>query len=180
MRINRNYSFIAAVTICLVAGLAFIATTSANNNKIKNAAKNVTFTKDVAPIFYKSCSECHRAGEGAPFSTMSFKDVRPWAKSIKEKVANRTMPPWHADPHFGDFKNNRTLTQAEIDTIVAWVDGGAAEGNPKDLPPAPAFEEGWNIGKPDVIIQIPEEYTYKPGVDEYQYFDVPTNFKEDR
>lgn len=179
MRINRNYSFIAAVTICLVAGLAFIATTSANN-KPKNAAKNVTFTKDVAPIFYKSCSECHRAGEGAPFSTMSFKDVRPWAKSIKEKVTNRTMPPWHADPHFGDFKNNRTLTQAEIDTIVAWVDGGAAEGDAKDLPPTPKFEEGWNIGKPDVIIQIPEEYTYKPGVDEYQYFDVPTNFKEDR
>ena len=179
MRINRNHSFVTAVTVCLIAGLAFIASTSANNNP-KTPAKNVTFSKDVAPILFKSCSECHRAGEGAPFSTMSFKEVRPWAKSIKEKVVNRTMPPWHADPHFGDFKNNRTLTQAEIDTIVAWVDGGAAEGNPKDLPAEPKFEGGWNIGKPDMTIQIPEEYVYKPGVDEYQYFDVPTNFKEDR
>ncbi len=188
MPIKRSYSFIAAITMCLVAGLAFIATTrattsttiSTNDKNTKNTGKNVTFSKDVAPILFKSCSECHRAGEGAPFSTMSYKDVRPWAKSIKEKVANRTMPPWHADPHFGDFKNNRTLSQAEIDTIVAWVDGGANEGNPKDLPAVPTFEAGWNIGKPDMIIQIPEEYVYKPGVDEYQYFDVPTNFKEDR
>lgn len=179
MRIKRGFSYIAAITICLVAGLAFIATTKADNNS-KNSGKNVTFTKDVAPIFFKNCSECHRAGEGAPFSTMSYKEVRPWAKSIKEKITNRTMPPWHADPHFGDFKNNRTLTQAEIDIITAWVDGGANEGDPKDLPPAPKFEVGWNIGKPDVIIQIPEEYSYKPGVDEYQYFDVPTNFKEDK
>jgi hypothetical protein len=90
------------------------------------------------------------------------------------------MPPWHADPHFGEFSNNRTLTQAEIDTILAWVDGGAAEGNAKDLPPSPKFAEGWNINAPDAIIPIPEEYTYKPGADEYQYFDVPTNFTEDK
>ncbi|MCI0524318.1 MAG: thiol-disulfide isomerase [Acidobacteria bacterium] len=90
------------------------------------------------------------------------------------------MPPWHADPHYGKFSNNPTLTKAEIDTIVAWVDGGAVEGDPKDLPPAPAFTEGWNISKPDVVIQIPEEFTYKPGADEYQYFDVPTNFTEDK
>ena len=82
------------------------------------------------------------------------------------------MPPWFADPHYGEFSNNPTLTKAQIDTIAAWVDGGAAEGDPKDLPPAPKFTEGWSISKPDVVIQIPEEYTYKPGVDEYQYFDA--------
>lgn len=101
--------------------------------------------------------------------------VRPWAKSIKEKVANRRCLPGMPIRILSDFKNNGTLSQAEIDTIVAWVDGGANEGNPKDLPPVPTFEAGLNIGKPDMIIQIPEEYTYKPGVDEYQYFDVPTN-----
>ncbi|MBO0800323.1 MAG: thiol-disulfide isomerase, partial [Blastocatellia bacterium] len=111
---------------------------------------------------------------------MSYKDVRPWAKSIREKVGNRQMPPWHADPHYGDFKNNRTLSQTEIDTIIAWVDGGAKEGDAKDLPPAPQFADGWNIGQPDMVIQIPEEYTYKPGSDEYQYFDVDPKFTEDR
>ncbi len=179
MRIKRSYSFVAAVTVCLVAGLAFIATTSADNNS-KTKSAGVTFSKDVAPIFFKNCSECHRAGEGAPFSTMSYKEVRPWAKSIKEKVVNRTMPPWHADPHFGEFSNNRVLTQAEIDTIVAWVDGGAKEGDPKDLPAAPKYVDGWNINKPDAIIELPEEYTYKAGSDEYQYFDVPTGFTEDK
>ncbi len=138
----------------------------------------ITFSKDVAPIFNAKCAECHRPGDSAPFSTLTFKDVRPWAKSIKEKVANRTMPPWHADPHFGQFKNDRTLSQKEIDTIVAWVDGGAVEGNAKDLPAVPTFIDGWTIGKPDMIIKVPE-YTYKAGADEYQYYDVATNFKED-
>jgi mono/diheme cytochrome c family protein len=179
MRINRVSSFVAAITLSLIVGLAFIATTQADTTKTK-IAKTVTFSKDIAPIFNKNCAECHRPGESAPFSTLSYKDVRPWAKSIKEKVVNRVMPPWHADPHFGEFKNNPSLTQSEIDTIVAWVDGGAVEGNPKDLPPAPKFTEGWGIPTPDLIIPIPEEYAYKPGADEYQYFDVPTNFTEDR
>ncbi|MEK6285540.1 MAG: thiol-disulfide isomerase [Acidobacteriota bacterium] len=145
------------------------------------SAKNVTFNKEVAPIFYKSCAECHRPGEAAPFSVLSYKDVRPWAKSIKEKVVNRQMPPWHADPHFGKWANDPRLTQAQIDTITAWVDGGAKEGDAKDLPAAPQFIEGWGIGKPDVIIQMPEEYTVEAsGPDEYQYFDAPTNFKEDK
>ena len=179
MRIKRISSVIAAIALSLVVGLAFIASTKADNTN-KKTARNVTFNKDVAPIFFKNCAECHRAGESAPFSTLSYKDVRPWAKSIKEKVVNRVMPPWHADPHFGEFKNNPSLTQAEIDTIVSWVDGGAAEGNPKDLPTAPKFTEGWGISTPDLVVQIPEEYSYKPGADEYQYFDVPTNFTEDR
>ena len=85
----------------------------------------MTFNKDVAPIFFKSCVECHRAGEIAPMSFMSYKEARPWAKSIKEKVVNREMPPWHADPHFGEFSNDRRLSQKDVDTIVAWVDGGA-------------------------------------------------------
>ena len=141
-------------------------------------AKDISFSKDVAPIFNAKCAECHRPGDTAPFSTLTYKDVRPWAKSIKEKVANRTMPPWHADPHFGQFKNDRTLSQKEIDTIVAWVDSGAQEGNPKDLPPTPTFVDGWTIGKPDMIIKVPA-YTYKAGADEYQYYDVATNFTED-
>jgi hypothetical protein len=146
-----------------------------------SSPKPATFTKDVAPIFFKACADCHRPGEAAPFSVLSYKDVRPWAKSIREKVLNREMPPWHADPHVGEWSNDRRLSRAQVDTIVAWVDGGAREGNPKDLPPAPQFIEGWSIGKPDVIIQMPEEFTLEAsGPDEYQYFDVPTNFTEDK
>lgn len=143
--------------------------------------KTITFAKDVAPIFFKNCAECHRPGEAAPFSTLSYKDVRPWAKSIREKVVGKQMPPWHADPHVGQFKNNRSLTQAEIETITAWVDGGAVEGNAKDLPPVPKFVDGWRIGKPDVVLQMQEDYILAAsGPDEYQYFAIATGFTEDK
>jgi hypothetical protein len=113
-------------------------------------------------------------------SLLSYKDSRPWAKSIKEKVATGVMPPWHADPHYGTFENDRRLSQKDIDTIVAWVDQGAKEGNPKDLPPSPQFAEGWNIGKPDVVFSLPQEFRVPAtGVVEYKYFKVPTNFKQD-
>ncbi len=175
MRNQRRFSFALALLFSVTLSLAWLASTSANSK-----GKAVTFSKEVAPIFNKQCAECHRPGESAPFSTLTYKDVRPWAKSIKEKVANRTMPPWHADAHVGKFANDRTMSQAEIATIVAWVEGGALEGNPKDLPPAPKFTTGWNIGTPDLIVRIPEAYTYKPGADEYQYFDVDPQLTEDK
>lgn len=180
MRIRRSHSLAFSAAVTLFAGLGLMASTSANNSTNKTSAKVVTYSKDVAPIFNKHCAECHRPGESAPFSTLSYKDTRPWAKSIKEKVVNRVMPPWHADAHVGVFVNDRTMSKADIDTIVAWVDGGAVEGNPKDMPPAPTFTKGWNIGQPDLVIQIPEPYTYKPGADEYQYFDVDPKLTEDK
>src|SRR5262245_15651960 len=150
---------ISIVTISLAAICLFpLAATNAGGGD-KRAPENFTFNKDVAPIFFKSCAECHRSGEIAPFSALSYKDVRPWAKSIREKVASREMPPWHADPNHGEWLNDRRLTQREIDTILTWVDGGAKEGDPKDLPPTPKFTEGWEIGKPDLALMMPEEYT---------------------
>jgi len=158
-----------------VVGLIGFGSSSANSNN-----KEVTFSKDVAPIFFNNCAECHRPGEAAPMSLLSYKDARPWARSIKEKVATRQMPPWHADPHYGTFSNDRRLSQSQIDTISTWVDQGAKEGDQKDLPPAPKFVEGWIIGKPDIVLQMPEEFTLEAsGPDEYQYFEIPTNFKED-
>ncbi len=168
-----------AILACLAAGVCFILPASQANG-IKPAPKIVTFNKDVAPIFNKNCAECHRPGEAAPFSTLTYQEVRPWAKSIREKVASRVMPPWHADPHVGEWANDRRLRQAEIDTVVAWVDGGAREGDPKDLLPAPKFVDGWAIGKPDLLIPMPEEFTLEAsGPDEYQYFEVDPGFKED-
>jgi copper type II ascorbate-dependent monooxygenase-like protein len=141
---------------------------------------DITFSKDVAPILWTNCAGCHRSGESAPMPLLSYKDARPWARAIKEKVLRREMPPWHADPHYGEFSNDRRLSQRQIDTLVAWVDQGAREGDPKDLPQAPQFVEGWAIGKPDIVLQMPEEFTLEAsGPDEYQYFEIPTDFKQD-
>lgn len=141
----------------------------------------LTFTKDIAPIIYKNCTSCHRQGEIAPMSLATYKEIRPWAKAIREKVVTREMPPWHPDPGYGHWANDRRMSQKEIDSIVAWVDAGAKEGNPKDLPPMPKFSSGWQIGEPDVIFQMPEAFTVPAeGAIPYQYFRVPTNFKEDR
>src|SRR5262245_9454680 len=134
------------VTLLLLSGPT-VTTTNENN---------VTFTKDVAPIFYKNCTGCHRPGEIAPMSLLTYNDARPWAKSIREKVANRDMPPWHADPRVGELANDRRLTQTEIDTITAWVDSRAQQGNPKHLPPARPFADGRGLGKPDPVLKMAE------------------------
>lgn len=146
-----------------------------------NGPSGMTFSKDVAPIIQKNCQVCHRPGEVAPMSFLSYKEVRPWARSIREKVVSREMPPWFADPHYGEFSNDCRLTQKEIDTIVAWIDEGAKEGNPADMPPNPGFVTGWQIGKPDVVLSMTEEFQIPAeGEVAYKYFAVPTNFTEDK
>src|SRR5437868_2851998 len=102
----------------------------------------VTFTKDVAPILYNNCVSCHRPGEIAPMSLLSYDDVRPWAKSIQKRVVAREMPPWGANPEFGTFKDDRSLSKQQIETIVKWVDLGAPRGNDADMPKLPTFAAG--------------------------------------
>lgn len=144
-------------------------------------AADVTFSRDVAPILYQRCLECHRSGEAAPMAFTTYKEVRPWAKAIKERVLTRAMPPWLADARHGDFRNDRRLPQREIDTIVAWVNAGAPEGDAKNLPPLPSFETGWNIGKPDMLFDIGADFDVPAeGVVPYKYFRVPTNLAEDK
>jgi mono/diheme cytochrome c family protein len=141
----------------------------------------VTFTKDVAPILYKSCVECHRPTMFAPMSLLTYDDARPYARSIKQRVVSRIMPPWGADPAHGEFKNDPRLSQAEIDTIAAWVDGGAVKGSDADMPKAPQFADGWTIGKPDAVFTMEEEYDIPAtGVIPYQYLRVPTHLTEDK
>jgi mono/diheme cytochrome c family protein len=180
MNIHRQFAFSLILAFGLWATLSFVQYNTVGAASGSKGASTVTFNKDVAPIFFKSCAECHRPGEAAPFSVLSYKDARPWAKSIREKVANRTMPPWHADPHVGAWANDRRLTEAEIATICAWVEQGAKEGAPPDLPPAPKFTNGWSIGQPDLIVPMPETFTLEAdGPDEYQYFEVDPGFKQD-
>jgi mono/diheme cytochrome c family protein len=168
----------------LLCCLLFIATfiTLANSNSIfTSQAAAPTFAKDVAPILYKNCATCHRAGEIAPMALLRYEEVRPWAKSIREQVITGQMPPWHATNPHGTFLNDRRLSSEEIDTLVRWVDGGAPQGNAKDAPPIPKFNEGWEIGTPDAVFSMANEYAVPAdGTIEYQYFQIPTNFKEDK
>ena len=146
-----------------------------------NSGSAPTYSKDVAPILYKNCASCHRAGEIAPMSLLTYKETRPWAASIREKVTLGEMPPWHSNDPRGTFSNDRRLSVAERDTIVRWVVAGAPEGNPKELPPIPMFAEGWEIGKPDVVLSMSKAYDVPAsGTVNYQYFTIPTNFTEDK
>jgi hypothetical protein len=142
-----------------------------------------TFAKDVAPIVFNNCANCHRSGEVAPMTLTSYEDVRPWAKVIREKVRTREMPPWGADPaHSLKMRNDRSLTQAQIDTIVAWVDGGAPKGSDADLPPVPKFADGWTFGRePDYILEMPVEASIPAeGEVGVQMFYTPVPWSEDR
>ncbi|HYV05765.1 MAG TPA: thiol-disulfide isomerase [Blastocatellia bacterium] len=170
-RIPKTFALIAALFVVFAVGV------SASGPSTTAA----TFTKDIAPILYNSCVECHRSGEIAPMSLVTYQEVRPWAKSIRQRVVDRSMPPWSADPHVGKFSNDPSLTQKQIDTIVSWVDAGAPKGDDKDLPPAPKFPAGWTIGKPDVVLAMQEEYTVPAdGTVPYLYFTIPTGFTEDK
>jgi hypothetical protein len=139
----------------------------------------VTFNKDVLPILQKNCQECHRPGEVAPMSLMTYTDARPWARAMKAALLTQKMPPWFADPKYGHFANDRRLSQKDIDTLVAWVDSGAAEGDAKDKPPAREFPSGWRI-KPDMIISMPEAFHLPAtGTINYQYIRVKGNITKD-
>jgi hypothetical protein len=131
--------------------------------------RQITFSKDVAPIFQKSCDTCHHPGTVAPMSLMTYKDVRPWARSIRERVARRDMPPWHLDKSVGirSYKNDISLTDEQIATVVKWVDQGAPEGNPSDMPSPPTFtaENQWFIGEPDLTITTGDFKMYPKGPD---------------
>lgn len=159
-----------AFRILALAGLASVAAM---------AADTVTFTKDVLPILEKNCQSCHRPGEVTPMSLLTYSDARPWAKAIKAAVIGRKMPPWFADPDVGHFKNARLLSETEIQTLAAWADNGAPEGDAKDAPAPLTFEDGWNI-KPDVIVEMPKKFQLPAtGTINYKFVLVKTNFPED-
>ena len=169
-----------AIVLGLTAGLAGLL--AAGNAASKAGRESpVTFNKDVAPILAKNCQGCHRPGEAAPMSLRTYQEARPWAKAIREAVLLKRMPPWYADPHFGKFSNDRSLSPADIETLVAWANNGAPEGDPRQAPKPARFVEGWNIGTPDLILEMPVEYQVPAsGTIKYEYFTIPTTFTEDK
>ena len=170
-----------AASLLLLTGLCTLTPAAGQAAPPQDAApqKEITYTKDVAPILFKNCAVCHRPNDMAPMSLMTYKDVQPYARQIREKVVQRVMPPWHADPKIGEFSNDLRLSDADIATIDMWVRSGAKEGDPKDLPPAPVFPVGWHI-KPDVVLTIPEFHVTASMMDDYEYIYVPTHFTEDK
>jgi hypothetical protein len=138
-----------------------------------------TFARDVAPILYASCVTCHRPGDIAPMSFMTYADTRPWARAIEKAIVDGMMPPWHADAPTGTFENERRLTAAEKDTVRRWVAAGAPQGDPAATPAAPVFADGWRIGTPDAVLEMQEDYAVPAnGTIEYEYFYIPTNFTD--
>ncbi len=176
------------LVVCLALGFA-LPVAGGTAEATEAVDEQPTFTKDVAPIFREKCEACHRPGYIAPMSLQTYAEVRPWARSIKQRVESRQMPPWHIDKAVGvqSFKNDRSMTDAEIATVARWVDNGAPQGNPADLPPAAVFadDDVWNYadsfgGPPDLILHsapytmpaLAQDHWWKP--------EVPTGLTEDR
>jgi len=158
----------------LLAGLALAAAATASDS-----SSPVTFSKDVLPILQKNCQSCHRPGQIAPMSLVSYHDARPWAKAIKAAVTMRKMPPWFADPQYGHFTNDRSLNQSDIATLAKWADTGAVEGNPKDAPaPVQWPKDGWGI-QPEVVMDLPAHDVPAKGVLEWELIALPAPFKKD-
>ena len=145
------------------------------NNRLE-----ITYAQHVSRILQTRCANCHHPGTAAPFSLLSYDDADHWSAMIRETVLDRRMPPWDADPRHGKFINDLRMSTKEIDTLIAWIDNGKPLGDVKNLPIPQKYEEGWMIGKPDVILKMPQEYTVQAsGTVDYQYFVTPTEFEED-
>jgi hypothetical protein len=155
--------------------LALLAGPAAAEEAYKPRPKgSLTFSKDVAPLMFKHCAACHRPGEVAPFALLDYRDVKKRAALIKKVTASRFMPPWKPVPGHGEFRETRRLTADQLGLIEQWVDEGAVEGDPKHLPPRPKFPEGWQLGKPDLVLTLPKAYTVPAeGADVYRNFAIP-------
>ena len=144
-------------------------------------ADSLTFTADVAPILYHNCVMCHRPGGIGPFSMLNFDTVTGRLKDLTDVLREGKMPPWQAVAPPGTFRNERHISDADKRTILRWIAEGAQYGNPEKLPPAPTFASDWEIGAPDAIVTMPEEFHVPArGTIEYMYFEAPTNFTEDK
>ncbi len=177
------------IAIALLSTIRRDDVAASSNNSSKNPKPKIgkhsqstpTFSKEVVRIFQKNCQTCHHPGDIAPFSLMTYKEARPWAQAIREQVILRKMPPWKPAAGCGDFRDARGLSNEEIQTIVAWVDAGAPEGNQAELPPPLEFPDGWPLGAPDLIVSPDLDYTPPTQGDMYRCFSVPvTGLRGDR
>jgi hypothetical protein len=164
-----------------IFGVALIGIALARTSAPAARLADPTFAKDVAPIFYKNCTTCHRPGGMGPFTLLEYDTAKTKLDEMYDAVKGGVMPPWHAEGAHGVFRNDRRLSDNEKDVILRWITTGAKPGDMKDLPPKPEYTTSWTLGTPDAIVSMPEEFTIPAsGTVEYQYFEVPTNFTEDK
>lgn len=172
----------AAFLTCLALGGLCLAFVPAPNHTSPTRAKGAapTYAKEIAPILNKNCVECHHPGEVAPFSLVGYDNARKWARMAADVTHSRLMPPWKASPGFGEFKNDRRLSEQDIALLQKWASAGAPRGNPREEPKAPMFADGWTLGKPDRIVSAEKPYTLgAEGTDVYRNFVVPVDSKDD-
>ncbi|MFZ3370673.1 MAG: hypothetical protein WA239_26425, partial [Candidatus Sulfotelmatobacter sp.] len=154
---------------------------AAHNEKNSQPIAPPTFYKDVLSILQNKCQSCHRSGEPAPMPLVTYEETRPWAGKIAAAIDMKMMPPWFADPRYGHFANDPSLTPEQIATIGAWANAGAPAGDERDAPAAPKWNEGWNIPQPDVVVKMPKPVPIPAhGEVEYTYEIVPTHFAADK
>ncbi len=166
-----------AAWIIALAGLAFLP----GSSSLQKPEPAPTFYKDILPILQDHCQSCHRVGEIAPMPFETYDQTRPWAHAIAHSVEIKMMPPWFADPRYGHFANDPSLTAQQIATLVAWADAAAPAGDPPDAPPPRWWASGWNIAQPDLVLNMPKPVKIPAeGEVEYTYEIVPTHFAEDR
>ncbi len=168
------------VLSALLISLTILALAS-GNEPARGGGGSVNFSEHIAPIVFNDCATCHRPGEAAPFTLMSYDDVKKRGKLIASVTRSRLMPPWKAEPGDVEFKNERRLTGEQIELIQQWVAQGMPEGDPKKPPAAQKFTEGWQLGKPDLVVKMSEAFTVPAGgPDIYRNFAIPLNLDEDR
>ncbi|HLX60671.1 MAG TPA: ascorbate-dependent monooxygenase [Planctomycetota bacterium] len=166
----------------ILAGVFVMAAIHAEDSAYSPHAKGtLTFNKDIAPIVFNNCTGCHRAGEVAPFALQTYQDVSKRAKQITRVTHSKYMPPWKPENGFGEFLDERRLTNDQIGMIAQWAEEGAAEGVAADLPPLPKFPEGWALGEPDMVVKMPQAYTLQAeGRDVFRCFVIPIKIDEDK
>jgi tetratricopeptide (TPR) repeat protein/mono/diheme cytochrome c family protein len=163
----------AGVCVLILGGWIFVATASAAGGLSPGDSGRVTFSRDIAPIVFKSCAVCHRPGGSAGFSLLSYRDIRPRAREIVEMTARRIMPPWQPEAGFGHFAGERRLTDAQIALFQEWLKQGMLEGTPSDLPSVPDWGNGWEFGEPDLIVKLPTFSVEATGPDVFRNFVIP-------
>jgi len=169
---------VAVIAAALLASAVFPGPAAAGQTD-----DGATFTRDVLPIFQRSCQQCHRPGTSAPMSLLTYAETRPWARAIRDRVVARQMPPWHIDRSIGEYVADPSLSDDEIATIVAWVEAGAPRGNPADAPPPLGLADlnEWTYGEPDLIVQMEEGFKIPAeGADFYPSEIVDPGLTEDR
>jgi hypothetical protein len=161
----------APVRFLWVAGMLAVVVGDLRGDQAEERLTEPTFTRDIAPIIFRNCTGCHRPGQSGPFSLLTYRDVAKRARQIAEVTASRFMPPWLPEPGYGEFAHERRLETKELELIQRWAAGRAVEGKPEDLPAVPAWRGEWQLGKPDLVVEVPEAYSLQAeGKDVYRNF----------